>query len=48
VVFPGDRIAYPGLKDVTFFNTVFVLVTGLQAGLLGALATFIWGKKGTA
>lgn len=44
-VFPGERIAYPGLSEATFFNTVFVLVTGLQAGLLGAVARLISAAK---
>jgi hypothetical protein len=39
--FHGDRISYPGLRDVTLFNVVLILVTGMQTGLLGACTGLI-------
>ncbi len=46
--FRGDRVAYPGLKDVTFFNVVLALVTGFQTALLGAFVGAILSRKRTA
>jgi len=43
-VFPGDRIAYSALRDVTFFNIVFVLVNSLQTDLLGAIVGLLRPK----
>lgn len=45
ITFPGERISYSWISDTTFFNTVFVLVTGLEAGLIGGAAGLIIDRK---
>ena len=44
-VFPGDRGRRWGISITDFFDTVLVIATGIQCGLVGLLARLLVGLR---